>query len=506
LLVLLLVACHASPRPVQFEAGTVHRAIKTTSTEAQQHFDRGLAYAYGFNFDEAQFEFLTALHEDPACVMCMWGLAYVGGPNINEPDKRWTGVAEAAERAAHLAADPVEKALADALVVRYQQGAAAYATAMQPIAHAHPDDVDATILYTEAVMLTYPLGAVWWPRQSTLANIVEARQLLEHVLARHRDHIGAIHFYIHLMEDSPEWGLAMPYAETLAGLAPGAGHLIHMASHLYLKAGCYADAEDMNKRAIAADETVVSRMLPGSAYAGFTRHPQHFLWHTQLWLGERAAAEATAHALHGHTHGGKPDTMGSAEMRTAFMAIRFGDWDTALAAPPSDKPLGAFATHYARGLAFVAKKQLDDARKELDALALDGVPDVWKPRMLPVAEVARAQLSGAIACAAGDSDKAVAELQRAVALEDKMDNPMEPPFWVFPARQRLGAVLLALGKPREAADVYRQDLVRNPHNGWSLFGLATALDALKDPAAAEAWKQFKAAWSRSDIKLTSSVL
>jgi tetratricopeptide (TPR) repeat protein len=126
--------------------------------------------------------------------------------------------------------------------------------------------------------------------------------------------------------------------------------------------------------------------------------------------------------------------------------------------------------------------------------------------MLPVAEVARAQLSGAIACAAGDSDKAVAELQRAVALEDKMDNPMEPPLWVFPARQRLGAVLLALGKPREAADVYRQDLVRNPHNGWSLFGLATALDALKDPAAAETWKQFKAAWSRSDIKLTSSVL
>lgn len=512
LLVLLIAACHPSPRPsTTFPAGNVHRAIKTTSAEAQRHFDRGLAHAYGFNFDEAQFEFLTALHEDPSCAMCMWGLAYVGGANINEREKRWSGIAEAASRAVALARDPVERAFAEALVVRYRVGAepsaaaAAYADAMHAIAQAAPDDIDATILYSEAVMLSYPIGAVWWPRDRELTNIAEARRLLERVLARHRYHIGAIHFYIHLMEDSPDWGLAMPHAEKLAELAPGAGHLIHMASHLYLKAGRYADAEDMNKRAIAADEALVPRMLPGSAYAGFTRHPLHFLWHTQLWLGERAAARASAHALHAHVHGGGADDLGYAEMRAAFTAIRFGDWDAALAIPLTDKFVGAFATHYARGLAFIAKHQLDDAAQELEHVIPEPTRDPLVARVVFVSETARAQLAGAIAFAAGDNDKAVSELRHAVELEDKMDNPGEPPLWVFPARQRLGAVLLALGKPREAADVYRQDLARNPNNGWSLFGLATALDALKDPGAADAWKQFNAAWSRSDVKLTSSV-
>ena len=424
--------------------------------------------------------------------MCAWGLAYVGGPNINERDKRWQGVDVAAASAMQLAQDPIERALAEALGHRYFEGAAAYAKTMQALVEAHPNDIDVNILYAEAVMLTYPIGAVWWPRGRSLENIVAARKALERSLARDANHIGAIHFYIHLMEDSADWRLALPYADKLSTLAPGAGHLIHMASHLYLKAGRYADAADINKQAIAADDALVRRMLPGSTYANFTMHPHHFLWETQLWLGDRKGAEASAHHM-------------GDRMMQAFTAIRFGDWDGALALQLTDRPLDIFAIHYARGLAFAAKKQLDEARKELEQVSLDTAPDVWKPRVLPVAEAARAQLAGAIAFAGGDNDKAVAELQRAVDLEDQMDNPMEPPLWVFPARQRLGAVLLALGKPREAAAVYRQDLARNPNNGWSLFGLATALDALKDPAAADTWKQFTTAWSRSDVKLTASV-
>lgn len=513
LLVLLLVACHASPRPsTTFAAGNVHRTIKTTSAEAQLHFDRGLAHAYGFNFDEAQYEFGAAVHADPTCAMCQWGLAYVGGANINEREKRWPGIDDAAARAVALAHEPIERRLAEALVVRYRRGAEpvaaakAYADAMHAIAQSAPNDIDVAVLATEAVMLTYPLGAPWWPRGGSLANIVEARRALEHSLARDSNHIGAIHFYIHLMEDSPDFRAALPYADKLATLAPAAGHLIHMASHLYVKVGRYADAADINNQAIAADEKMLRVMFPGSTYSGFTMHPHHFLWNTQLWLGDHAGAKhSTDHMDHMYAGHMQDDTVGFAETFAAFTAVRFGDWSSALALPISTKSVGGFAVHYGRGLAFVAKHQLDDAAKELALLSLDTVPEAFRPRMQAVAEAAKAQISGAIAFAAGDHDKAVAELQRAVSLEDKMDNPLEPAFWVFPARQRLGAVLLAIGEPREAADVYRQDLVRNPNNGWSLFGLATALDALKDPTAAQTWKQFQAAWSRSDIKLTSSV-
>jgi tetratricopeptide (TPR) repeat protein len=164
------------------------------------------------------------------------------------------------------------------------------------------------------------------------------------------------------------------------------------------------------------------------------------------------------------------------------------------------------ATHYARGLAFVAKGNVHDARAELDGVNVDAMEGPMAKRMAGVAEVARLQLQGAIEYANGDLQKGLIALRRAVDLEDKLDNPMEPPLWIFPARQRLGAILLAMGNHAEAVEVFRKDLVWHPENGWSLFGLATALEAMKSPEAAAARARFEKAWSRSDIKLTSSVL
>jgi len=520
----ILAACGhppAHPMPPQATpAGNVHRAIRTTSPEAQRHFDLGLAHAYGFNFDEAQYEFMTALHADPDCAMCMWGIAYCTGANINERDKHWPGGAEAAARAQELAKDPVERGLADALAARYGQPHGtpitdhgpfdlAYAEALRALARAHPDDNDVQILLSEALMLTLPIGAPYWPAGTRIPAVTDARIALESVLARAPDHIGAIHFYIHLMEESSDLGKAIPYADKLAVLAPGAGHLIHMASHLYLRVGRYADAEDANRKAMAADAEIVRRMSPGSTYASFTMHPHHFLWQTLLWQGERAEAREMAQHLVPHfRHMAMtvPKPLGLDMMVAAFTAIRFADWDDALALAIPTTPVGGMAVHYARGLAFVAKKDLDKARAELAAISVEGIADAYKARMSAVAEAARAQLSGAIAYAAGDNDRAIADLQHAAELEDQLDNPLEPPMWIFPARQRLGAIYLALGKAAEAAAVYRADLVSHPENGWTLFGLATALDALHDRGAPAMWKRFQTAWQRSDIKLTSSVL
>jgi tetratricopeptide (TPR) repeat protein len=279
------VACGHPPTvmgPSLPSPGKVHRKIATASAQAQRHFDLGLAHAYGFNFDEAQHEFLTALHEDPDCAMCMWGVAYCAGGNINEREKRWPGALEAAQKARALAKDPVERALADALVARYAPPPArpaqpttsvpksddrhgehappptpvpppgtpapgagdahgehappptttapidhaaqdrTYAAALRALAVAHPDDDDIAIWFAESLMLVLPPGSAWWPA-TPLAEITEARLALERTLARSPDHVGAIHFYIHLMEDGRERDKALPYAERLATLAPGAG-------------------------------------------------------------------------------------------------------------------------------------------------------------------------------------------------------------------------------------------------------------------------------------------
>jgi tetratricopeptide (TPR) repeat protein len=570
LLLIFAVACGHPPTvkgPALPSPGKVHRKIATPSAEAQRHFDLGLAHAYGFNFDEAQYEFLTALHEDPDCAMCMWGVAYCAGSNINEREKRWPGALEAAQKARALAKDPVERALADALIARYAppeiaqpttttpksddrhgehptpttpvptpgtpaQGAGdahgehgsppapsgmqlnhdlqdrAYADALRVLAQDHPEDDDAAILLAEALMLTVPSGAAYWPPKPVVA-VTQAREALERVLARSPDHIGAIHFYIHLMEDGRERTKALPYADKLAGLAPGAGHLIHMASHLYLRVGRYAEAEDMNRLAMAADEALVRRMDPGSTYASFANHPAHFLWQTLLWEGKRTEAQQMLARIAPHYDmlaTKNPNAVGLGDVMRAWTAVRFGDWDAALALPMPDRPVAAMATHYARGLAFVAKGNVQDARGELGGVNVDAMQGPMAKRMAGVAEVARLQLEGAIEYANGDAKKALIALERAVDLEDKLDNPMEPPLWIFPARQRLGAILLAMGRHAEAADVYRKDLLWHPENGWSLYGLAKSLEALKSPEAPAVWKRFEKAWARSDVKLTSSVL
>ena len=185
--------------------GNVHRAIRTTSPDAQRHFDRGLGHAYGFNFDAAKLEFTAALAADPSCAMCTWGLAYVAGPNINERDKRWPGAAENAAKAVELANNPVEHALADALVIRYSKDNAAYADALHTVAAGRTDDPDVAVLLAESLMLAIPIGTPYWPLGGAPSSgVTEARTALEHVLAREPDHIGAIHFYIHLMEESAD--------------------------------------------------------------------------------------------------------------------------------------------------------------------------------------------------------------------------------------------------------------------------------------------------------------
>jgi tetratricopeptide (TPR) repeat protein len=487
--------------------GTVHFGIATSSPVAQRHFDAGLALAYGFNFDEAEYELLFAAHADPSCAMCWWGMAYAGGPNINEPEKLAPFAHDLALRAAALARTPRERALTAALVKRYPMAMPpanrhAYAEAMRGVARQFPDDADVATLAAEALMLDAPAPG-WKDGVPTSPNIPQAQRLLEHALAMEPHHIGAIHFYIHLLDGGPDEDRLGPYADELGRLAPGAGHLVHMSSHVYLHLGRYADAEDANRRAIEADRRFLARSKPGTTYAMFTEHPKEFLWHVLLWEGARSEAVKWAAIVADHKRMmSEPDAADRAGTYLPLTYIRFGMWDDALTLPDPVGPRTGIVVNFARGLALVAKGKLDDAAKLPAKICSAGetyAADANMPFRVAIAGDAAAQLEAAIAQARGDLATAIERARDAVKLEDLAPPVGEPPAWPLPARHRLGALLLAAGKRDEAAAVYREDLKAHPHNGWALLGLAQAL------GTKQAWAEYEHAWTHADVKPPASV-
>jgi tetratricopeptide (TPR) repeat protein len=520
--IVVLAACvHAAAIPPAPGMGTIHHSIATASPAAQRHFDAGLALAYGFNFDEAIYEQMAAGHADPTCAMCWWGMAYAGGPNINETEKQWPFAHEVALRAASLANTPLERALTAALVKRYPMAMGpadhhAYAVAMQQVARAFPDDVDVLTLTAEALMLDTPAGTPpWKDGVATSPNIPEAQALLERALAAAPNHIGAIHFYIHLVDNGPFQDRLGRYADRLAALAPGAGHLVHMASHVYLHTGRYAEAEDANRRAIEADRRFLARSNPVSAYAMFTGHPKEFLWHVLLWEGaRREAVKYAAEVAEQHrammSMEGDPNAADSAETYLPLTYIRFGMWQEAAKLADPVGPRTGIVVNFARGLALVASGKLDEAATLPAAIRRAGeqaAPGAGPPALEAkvgefrrlIADDAAAQLEAAIAQARGDMTAALERARHAVEVEDRAPPLGEPPAWPLPARHRLGALLLAAGKRDEAAQVYREDLKAHPNNGWALLGLAQALGT-RDARAA-----FDAAWARADVHPPASV-
>lgn len=508
--------------------GGGHHPITTTSPLAQRYFDQGLALSFGFNHESAIDAFEAARRIDPACGMCAWGIALALGPNINRPmgpeaARRAYTESRAALELTAAKGTPREQHYARALAVRYadpvpeDRGALdlAYADAMRELARSEPEDDDAATLFAESLMDLAP-WAYWGeggqPRDFTLEMV----ETLERVLARNPEHLGANHYYIHAVEEYfPE--KAEPAADRLGSLAPEAGHLVHMPSHIYWRIGRYADAAEINQRAAEADERFFAWCRGGAFYqAAYYPHNVHFLWAASAAEGRRELALMTARKLEAITRPGLEEVPILQEfVATPMLTMaRFGLWDSILGETRPDETqvylIGIW--HYTRALAQVALGRLDEAQADLDAL--DRV--IADPRADALAlasgtstargllEIARAHLQANFARARGRLTDAVASLEEAAALHDALPY-MEPPPWYAPPRQALGAVLLDLGRAEAAEAVYRRDLEQYPKNGWSLFGLAQSLRAQGDSARAK-WAQqgFEQAWQRADVQLERS--
>jgi tetratricopeptide (TPR) repeat protein len=510
--------------PLYTDLGDHHYAITTDEPLAQRYFDQGLRLYYAFNHAEAVRAFREAQRLDPQCALCWWGEGLAWGPNINLPMDSASGVAAYAAMQGALSVrengDERERALIDALAARYEATPSAdrasldsaYAAAMADVAARFSADAEASVLYAESLMDLRPWD-YWTADGQPQEGVAEALGLLERVVASDATHPGACHFYIHAVEKVyPERAVAC--AERLAGLMPGAGHLVHMPGHIYVRVGRYREAVEANQHAVHADETYIQdqQPLPGMYTIGYYPHNYDFMAFAAMMIGRSAesveAATRVASLL-------PPEMIGAPGMdftqhwsiRPNLVRIRFGRWEEILAQPEPPEPLlhSRAMAHYARGRASAATGDVTAARAELDRLrALAASPELTSLRMefntsADLLGIAERVLTGWAEATAGRLGPAVEALRDAVRREDALLYG-EPPEWTVPARQDLGAVLLVAGRPAEAEQAFRDDLAKFPENGWSLHGLATALRAQGRSADADQVEaDFRRVWETADV-------
>ena len=541
----------------EFDLGSVHRPITTNSPEAQQWFDRGLAWTYGFNHEEAVTCFRHSVEADPECAMAHWGIAYAIGPNYN---KQWDSFDEDdAARSLATAFDSAmaahrlstgcnkpERDLIGALLQRYQQRIPAddmlpwnddYATAMREVWRENRNDADIEALFAEALMNRTP-WQLWDIKTGEIApgaDTAEAQAVLEPAIRRlsaagSKPHPGLLHMYIHLMELSPTPEKALPAADMLRGLVPDSGHLQHMATHIDTICGDYLNVVRSNHDAVIADRRYLEKEGPLNFYTLYRAHNYHFKIYGAMFLGQYRTAIQTCNELLATL----PEELlvvespPMADWLEAFVAVkqhvlvRFGRWQDILGQElPDNRELYCATTttmHYARAVARASSLDPRAARDEADAFetAFELIPEsrsLFNNTCRDILSVGREMMMGEILYREGEFDAAFERLRKAVELDDSL--PYDEPWaWMQPVRHALGALLLEQGRIEDASAVYLADLglddtlgrpCQHLDNIWSLSGYCECLDRLGLSDQARTVRQrLKIAQARADIPVTAS--
>jgi tetratricopeptide (TPR) repeat protein len=501
----------------------VHFQISTRRQEAQKFFDQGLAFVYAFNHEEAIRSFRRAAEIDPASPMPHWGIALALGPNINldvDP-AREVAAYDAVQHAATLAAraPAKERAYVAALARRYSNDpeadlkalAVEYKEAMRQLTRTYPNDMHAATLFAESLMDLHP-WALYTADGTPTEGTSEIVEVLERVLEREPDHVGANHYYIHATEASltPERGLKS--AKKLETLVPAAGHLVHMPAHTYMRTGNYTAAVTANARAADVDRKYIAETSATGVYpAMYFNHNLDFLASAAMMAGQydaalKAATELTANVLTMLPDMPMIEPFGA---KTMFVQLRFAKWREVLALPKPLENAAILTTlyHFGRGVAHAALGAAAQAEAERQAYAAarNAVPADAMFNLNPAAKilaVADHVLDARIAAARDDGAAAIAAWQKAVAAEDEIGYN-EPPDWFYPTRESLGAALYRAKRFEDADLVFRQDLERNPNNGRSLWGRWQVLRAFDGdvPGTLVVRRRFQDAWTGADTQL-----
>jgi tetratricopeptide (TPR) repeat protein len=517
--------------PLFTNLGNYEMKITTGNEWCQKFFNQGIALTYGFNHAEAHRSFMEAARLDSNCAMAYWGAALVNGPNINAPmfDTVYPSTYRLVQKALSKMDGETEKekALITALSKRYPSSEPAadrsaydqaYADAMRNVYRQFPDDDDVAVMTGEALMDLHPWN-LWLRDGRPQPWTPEIVDIFEKVLARNPDHPGANHYYIHAVEASPDPGKALEVSARLPGLVPGAGHLVHMPAHIYIRTGDYHKASAANEEAIRADSSYFAQCHAQGFYpATYANHNVHFLFITAAFEGRSKDAIGAAQLLtskvpHEQLH---DPAWGPTLEQFAWMDllayIRFGKWDEIIKSPEPDSTLGFSMAmwHYARGYALVADNDLPAAEKEHALLSHFAADTFYKTQLIfginnqyDILNVAAHALAGEIESKKGNVESSSLHFTEAIRIEESL-NYNEPPDWFFPVRHAYGAMLLDHGKYAEAEQVYRDDLRYNLKNPWATFGLYQSLEKQgRTDEAAAAKDEFEKQWQHADFELSS---
>ena len=513
--------------------------VTARDAQARAWFSQGLQLAYAFEHEEAARVFRAALARDPSCAMCAWGVAYVLGPNINNsergPVRDIRRYIDRAQRAA-AGASPLERALIGALAVRYGRADAreqqtyeamgsamcstrkadrkvdpqeyAYAAAMADVLRQFPDDPDVVTLYADAVMTTMPWD--WWDPKTGQANgsVGDVITRLGVVVGKHPQHTGALHFYVHVAEHSPDPRKAEAAADSLGAAAPEAPHLVHMGSHIYKNIGRFADGSHANEQALDVQKRfdAVLQAQGVQRRGRWDAHHLHFLWYAALMEGRTGLSLQTART-YAQRFGAKGDGDGEyAQLLPMATLVRLQRWDELLAEPEPRPGLGLLEgyTAYGRGMAHAHTGRLDQAKAELAKVQrLRDQPTLQRARIygedVPTKLMAMAHdtLAGTIARAERRHDEAIALLRKAADIDDELGN--DPPLYGGGSRLALAGALLDAGKADEASKEIAEAMRLNGPSAWTHQGLAQLADlrGAREEGQRHA-AQARQAWKKAD--------
>jgi tetratricopeptide (TPR) repeat protein len=513
-------ASHAQSHAVVLVGGLgeLHHPVSTKNPQAQQFFDQGLRFIYAFNHDEAARSFQHAAELDSKLAMAYWGVAEAVGPNYNDPadPDRYKQAHEAVQKAVDLSAgaSPSDQAYIQALAKRFpedpksdlRKAAEDYRDAMRQVVSEFPDDLDAATLFAEAGMNLHPWG-LWHVDGTPEAGTDEIVSTLESVMKRDPDHLGAIHYYIHAVEASPTPERALAGANKLAALAPGAGHIVHMPAHVYIRTGDYEAAVKTNEQAAAVDRAYIKATGAQGIYPMmYYSHNLHFIAMCAAMNGNYAESRKNADLLTANVGPHVKEVPPLEGFMTIPMAVevRFHHWNEILKMPQPDAALKTATVfwHFGRGMALAGTGKVTEAEAEYKIVAAAEAatpPDVIfqmpiNNKAKDIMKIATDVLGARIAVAKKDNGGAIVMLRDAVAIQDTLKYG-EPPDWFFPVREALGAALLLNGDSVGAEKVFREDLERNPRNPRSLWGLHQALlQQKREYDAGFVQKEFEASW------------
>jgi len=513
-------ASHAQAHSVALVTGLgdLHHPVSTKNSQAQQFFDQGLRFIYAFNHDEAARSFQHAAELDPKLAMAYWGVAEAVGPNYNDPadPDRYKQAHGAVQKAIDLSeqASASDQAYIQALAKRFpadpksdlKQAAEDYRDAMRQVVSEFPDDLDAATLFAEAGMNLHPWG-LWHVDGTPEAGTDEIVSTLESVMKRDPNHLGAIHYYIHTVEASAAPERALAGANKLAALAPGAGHIVHMPAHIYIRTGDYEAAVKTNEQAADVDRAYIKATgVQGIYPMMYYSHNLHFIAMCAAMNGNYGESRKNADLLVENVGPHVKDMPPLEGFMTMPMAVevRFHHWNEILKMP---QPNAAMKTatvfwHFGRGLALAGTGKITDAEAEYKIVS--DAEEATSPDVIfqmpinnkakDIMKIAKDVLGAKIAVAKNDNSSAITLLQDAVAIQDTLKYG-EPPDWFYPVRESLGGILLVNGDAAGAERVFRDDLDRNLRNPRSLWGLHQALmEQKRGYDAGFIQKQFDSSW------------